>query len=400
MTTPIQVFSEIGPLETVLMKRPGPELDNLTPDNMSALLFDELPFLAMAQKEHDHFAEILRQHQVEVLYLEDLVTTAMTTDKARKDLIAAFLAATVFDQATGRLLEEYLLSLDGEALVAATMAGIRRKTLGLPETEPSQPFVTAPMPSLYFTRDPASGIGEGMTLNPMAYPARQKENLYMASVLKDHPRFAGQVPCWLAGGSASLEGGDILVLSDNLLAIGLSQRTQQAAIQQLAKSLFKTSSFHQILVIEIPQQRSMMHLDTVLTMVDQDKFTYYPGIQQPDGGIPCYLLQEAGDGVKSRYSEDLKGLLAELLDLPEVLMIPTGGGDQVAAAREQWGDGSNTLALAPGVVVTYDRNQVTNETLRRHGVTVLEIPSGELSRGRGGPRCMTQPLRRKRLYKN
>lgn len=399
MATTIQVFSEIGQLRSVLLKRPGREVENLTPATMSRLLFDDIPYLPGAQKEHDAFATLLRQHQVNVLYLEALVAEAIETASVRVVFLDELLAESGIQEAGLKAaLQEYLDTLTPQRLIDETMAGIRRKTLGLPENAGHDPFLLEPMPSLYFTRDPASSIGHGMTLNHMTYPARKRESLFMHVVLQHHPRFAGQVPVWLDRQEAGhIEGGDILVLSEQVVAVAISQRTQKEAIDRLAKRLFANSDFRQVLAIRIPNERAMMHLDTVFTMVDRDKFTYYPGIETTKGKIDCYLLEADCDGLKSRYSQDLAGMLKELLGLSQLIMIPTGDGDAVAAPREQWTDGSNTLALAPGVVVTYDRNQLSNESLRRHGITVLEIPSAELSRGRGGPRCMSQPLVRENL---
>jgi len=287
------------------------------------------------------------------------------------------------------------------------MCGIRKCMLDAPGVKSLQdlmdrryPFYLDPMPNLYFTRDPAASIGSGMTLNRMYAQARRRESLFMKYVLKYHPRFAQHdVPVWLDRDQNShIEGGDELVLTSDTVAIGVSQRTSATAIENLARNLFaRQKHITRVLALEIPETRAFMHLDTVFTMVHYNQFTIHPAIQNDDGGLNIYTLEaddSAPRGLSFTHNDDLAGTLKKVLGVDELDLIPCGGGDPLVAAREQWNDGSNTLAIAPGVVVTYSRNYVSNELMRQHGLEVIEITGSELSRGRGGPRCMSQPLRR------
>ncbi|MDT2756784.1 arginine deiminase [Enterococcus asini] len=403
----IQVFSEIGSLKKVLLKRPGLEVENMTPGSMNQLLFDDIPYVKTIQQEHDAFANLLRAQGVEVLYLEQLVTEALQEKSAKKDFLHIFLKESgISTPALAQGLSEYLLSFETKILVEKLMAGVRRTELLFPPSsleEVSQnsqePFYLKPLPSLYFPRDVLACIGNGLSIHPMFFEARKRESLFVESLYHHHPLFADQkTPIWLNRNfSASIEGGDILVLSEEVLAIGISQRTQAKAIEALAKSLFANSDFTKVLAIQIPSQRAMMHLDTVFTMVDYDKFTIHPEILSPEEKMDIYVMEPNGEEIRITPKHNLQKVLKESLGLSELFLIPTGGGDAIAASREQWNDGSNTLAIAPGKVITYDRNHVSNELLREAGVEVLEIASGELSRGRGGPRCMSQPIWRERL---
>lgn len=403
MDAPIQVFSEIGKLKKVLLKRPGAELEHITPDTMEELLFDELPALPIAQKEHDSFAQRLRENDTEVLYLEELVAESLTNQNVKRDFLHRFLAESDLCSAYVREgVMEYLLSLPTEELVAVLMGGLRRETLDLKPAslaemvEENQLFLLKPLTNLYFTRDTSCCVGRGVTINPMFYEARKRESLFAALVWREHPRFKEEkVPVWIdREARGSLEGGDLLVLSPTVLAVGLSQRSDPRTIEKFAQNLFAADSgFEKIVAIKIPKNRAMMHLDTVFTMVDRDKFTIHPAIQDAGGAIDCYILEpEEQREIVIQQRNDLQKILKEVLEVEELVLIPTGDSDPIVAPREQWTDGSNTLAIAPGVVVTYDRNYVSNELLRSHGVKVIEIPSGELSRGRGGPRCMSQPI--------
>jgi len=409
MSSPISVFSEIGKLETVLLKRPGRELENLTPDHMERLLFDDIPALPVAQEEHDEFAKVLTDNGAEVLYLEKLSAEALdAASEVREKFVADMLRESAHTVGGYEdLVSEYLLDLPSAQLIDEVMCGIRKCSLGDPDTKGLQdlmgrryPFYLDPMPNLYFTRDPAASIGHGMTLNRMYATARRRESLFMKYVLAYHPRFADHdIPVWLDRDQGYwIEGGDELVLSSDTIAIGVSQRTSAGAIENLARNLFaRQKEIKCVLAFEIPETRAFMHLDTVFTMVNYNQFTIHPAIQNDDGGLNIYALKADPDsprGLSFTYSNDLVGTLKNVLGVDELDLIPCGGGDPLVAAREQWNDGSNTLAIAPGVVVTYSRNYVSNELMRNHGLTVLEITGSELARGRGGPRCMSQPIRR------
>lgn len=408
MKHPIHVTSEIGELQTVLLKRPGKEVENLTPDYLQQLLFDDIPYLPIIQKEHDYFAQTLRNRGVEVLYLEKLAAEALVDKKLREEFVDRILKEGQADvNVAHQTLKEYLLSFSNEELIQKIMGGVRKNEIETSKKthlyelmEDHYPFYLDPMPNLYFTRDPAASVGDGLTINKMREPARRRESLFMEYIIKYHPRFAKHnVPIWLDRDyKFPIEGGDELILNEETIAIGVSARTSAKAIERLAKNLFsRQNKIKKVLAIEIPKCRAFMHLDTVFTMVDYDKFTIHPAIEGPKGNMNIYILEKGLDEetLKITHRTSLMEALKEVLGLSELVLIPCGGGDVIASAREQWNDGSNTLAIAPGVVVTYDRNYVSNTLLREHGIEVIEVLSSELSRGRGGPRCMSMPIVRK-----
>ncbi len=400
----INVKSEIKPLKKVLLHRPGRELLNLTPDTLERLLFDDIPFLKVAQQEHDAFAKILRDNGVEVVYLEDL---AAETISQCPDLKQKFLEQFITEG--GVLVPEYreaLLKLfnsykDNKELILKTMEGVKYGELELnsdslnSKLNDDSELILDPMPNLYFTRDPFASIGKGVSLNRMYSVTRNRETIYSDYIFKHHNDYKGKVPYFYERDNQfHIEGGDILNLNDKVLAIGISQRTQAAAIDQIAKNVFASadSTIETVLAFKIPETRAFMHLDTVFTQIDYDKFTIHPNIMGP---LEVYELTKDGDKIKIKLLTDtLKAILEKYLGVPDVKLIKCGGEDRIAAEREQWNDGSNTLCIAPGVIVVYERNDVTNELLKRAGLKVLEMPSAELSRGRGGPRCMSMPLER------
>jgi len=273
---------------------------------------------------------------------------------------------------------------------------IRPRSLGDMVKNP-YPFYLDPIPNMYFQRDPFASIGKGISLNVMANETRNRETIFAKYIFNYHPKFK-DVPRWYNRDKTHpIEGGDILVLSDKVLAIGISDRTNSMAIERVSHNLLRSNeSFETVLAFDIPKTRAYMHLDTVFTMVDYDQFTIYPGIEDP---LDVYSINKGkNNGLNIKYEhESLSSILKEHLNLCAVNLIRCGDGDRVAASREQWSDGSNTLAISPGKVICYNRNYVTNEALRRNNIEVLEFESYELSRGRGGPRCMSMPLVREDL---
>ncbi len=408
----IKVTSEIKPLKKVLLHRPGKELLNLTPDTLARLLFDDIPYLPVAQKEHDEFVKILETNNIEVVYLEDLMSEVLSISQEIKE---KFLRQFIFEAGIRtpkykNLVFEYLNAItDNKRLVLKTMEGIQIGELDRKKREiekslvdlvsEESKFIAEPMPNLYFTRDPFASIGRGIALNKMYSVTRSRETIYAEYIFEYHPDFKDQVARYYDRYLPHhIEGGDILNLNEHILAVGYSQRTCPEAIDQLAKNLFKDEEckIDTVLAFNIPNSRAFMHLDTVFTQIDYDKFTYHPGIMDT---LQVFEITE-GDIPESDEDLNVKEINASLEDIlshyleRKITLIPCAGGDKVAAEREQWNDGSNTLCIAPGVVVVYDRNELTNRTLREHGIKVLEMPSAELSRGRGGPRCMSMPLER------
>ena len=402
LETGIHNTSEIGRLRRVMLHRPGGELENLMPEYLERLLFDDIPYLREAQREHDAFADCLRGQGVEVVYLSDLVAESITDGEVRRDLLRQFLDEA--DLRSPRLresLEDYLGALPDREMIAAMMAGVRKSQLRregvrlgdyLLDAGDDYPFAVDPLPNLYFTRDPFATIGTGVSIHKMHTPTRNRETLFGKFIFQHHPVYKNTPQWYDRGETSSLEGGDILVLSPQVLAVGISQRTQEDSIDALAETvLSRSKTFKKVLAFNIPKTRSFMHLDTVFTMVDYDKFTVHPNILKE---ITVFVMELDEGGKMSIRQEDgrLEDILKEHLELDAVKLIPCGQGSEIDAAREQWSDGSNTLAIAPGEVVVYSRNYVTNRSLEEAGVRIHEIPSAELSRGRGGPRCMSMPL--------
>ncbi len=411
----ICVHSEIAPLKKVLLHRPGAELLNLTPDSLSRLLFDDIPFLPEAQREHDEFAHILMDNGIEVVYLEDLMAEVLEQDSSIEDeFIRQFIyEAGIQTPKYKNLVYEYLKSfVNKRELVLKTMEGIKILEINRAKREVEKSlvdlvreesdFLADPMPNLYFTRDPFASAGEGIILNKMYSVTRSRETIYAEYIFKYHPDFKGKVDLYYDRYLPyHIEGGDVLNLNDHVLAIGISQRTEAGAIDQLAKNIFKNpnSKIDTILAFNIPVSRAFMHLDTVFTQIDYDKFTYHPGIMETlqvfeitEGNIP--------DSDEDLNVREVRGSLEEILEKylhRKITLIPCAGGEKTSSEREQWNDGTNTLCIAPGVVVVYNRNNITNNILRENGIRVIEMSSAELSRGRGGPRCMSMPLIREDL---
>ncbi|MFA5467394.1 MAG: arginine deiminase, partial [Candidatus Izemoplasmatales bacterium] len=391
----------------VLLHRPGKELENLTPKWLEQLLFDDIPWLDLAIEEHDAYADLLRKNNVEVVYLSDLVAETLDSEPSLKErfieqyLIEAHMTSDTLNQ----VMTEYLRAIPKtKQMVEMTMAGIRKSEVPnftkrtLTDHIRDYPFVTDPMPNLYFTRDPFSIIGNGVAISKMFTVTRSRETIYGEYIFKYHPVY-GQNNTEIFYDRdylSTIEGGDILILNEETIAVGVSERTHPAAIEKLAKNLFYNfkTPFKTIIACDIPKSRSFMHLDTVLTQVDHDKFLVHHDVKKY---VKAYELKrnESHYGKLTVTPLELKldQILEKYLHIP-ITLIACGGEDVVASDREQWNDGANTIVIAPGEVVVYERNHITNAILHKHGIKVHTIASSELSRGRGGPRCMSMPLYR------
>ncbi len=399
---PIHVTNEIGRLKKVLLHRPGKELENLTPDLLERLLFDDIPFLKRAVEEHDYFAKVLRDEGVEVLYLTELLAEVLEDNEELKaQFIHQFISESrVIAPAVFKTLTKYFNEMTTKEMIDKMIAGVRDYEINVEGGETLRdivksdyPFTTDPLPNLYFQRDPFASIGDGVAINRMHTITRNRETIFAYYIFNYHPEFKDVNKYYDRNNEFSLEGGDVLILTKDTLAVGISERTQPGAIEELATSIFtnKSSGFTKVLAFKIPNKRAFMHLDTVFTQIDYDKFTIHPEIL---GTLEVYELTEVDGKINIEKMEDtLEAILSKILQ-KKVQLILCGDGDAIASAREQWNDGANTLCIRPGVVVVYSRNWVTNERLRKCGIKVIEVPSGELSRGRGGPRCMSMPLYR------
>ncbi len=407
-TSPFYITSEIGRLKKVMLHRPGKEIERLTPELLELLLFDDIPYLKVAQAEHDAFAKILKNNGAEVVYLEELTAEAIGQPGIREEFIEQFLDEGSLHSKTIRaVVKDYLADLSNIDLIRELMAGVKKDDI--PDiksgslswiAERDYPFVLNPLPNLYFTRDPFAIIGIGVALNQMKTNTRNRETIFAEYIFKYHPLYGrGNFPAFYSRyEKTALEGGDILVLSNKVLAIGISQRTDALSVEKVARSILanEREPFEVLLAFKIPKRRAFMHLDTVFTMIDYDKFTIHAEIEGPLEVFSLTLDQNKNLRVDEEKAV-LEDILREYLGLDTVTFIRCADGDFIDARREQWNDGSNTLAIAPGEVVVYSRNYVTNNLLEENGVKIHTIPSSEISRGRGGPRCMSMPFVREEI---
>jgi arginine deiminase len=399
-----RVDSEVGVLRQVILHRPGLELKRLTPGNKDRLLFDDVLWVARAQEEHDRFADLLRGRGVAVHLFGELLRTTLEIPEARKYVLDGIFDDRVYGPLAIDALRNCFDAMDPDLLTDHLVGGITKREIldRIPEPRSiafhvldADDFVLEPLPNHLYTRDTSAWIHGGVAINSMRKKARMRETVHYEAVYRWHPLFAGaEFSVWSAGavnGPATTEGGDMLVLGGGAVLIGLSERTTPQGVERLARRLFTGGEVDRIVALRMPQARAFMHLDTVLTMVDPETFTQYAGL----GMLPAYTIRP-GDSDKELHltdhrPEDMHVAIAEAMGLPAIRVL-TPEQDVHSAEREQWDDGCNTLAVAPGVVVTYERTVTTNRFLRRHGIEVLDIPGGELGRGRGGPRCMSCPI--------
>jgi arginine deiminase len=418
---PIGVHSEVGKLRTVMIHRPDLELKRLTPGNHDELLFDDVLWVRKARQQHDAFADLLRDNDVEVLYLETLLAEALKDPKAREWVLDRVVTSFTVGQGIVDEVRAYLEEVDPVKLADHLIGGLTvfegyqladeqgvkdvgegqlaRKSLVLSAMDPDD-FLLRPLPNSYFTRDPSAWLYGGVVVNPMYWPARRLEAINVETVYRFHPRFKSSgMQFWYSRdqegesfGRASSEGGDIMPIGNRTVAIGMSERTTAQMIEKIARSLFAAKAADRVIAAGMTKDRAHMHLDTVFTFLDRDCVTMFPSVVN---SITAYSIRPSDDEdeIDIRREDSFVGAIKDALKLKELRVIETGG-DKWQAEREQWDDGNNVVALSPGVVVGYERNEFTNDLMRKNGITVLTIDGSELGRGRGGGHCMTCPISR------
>ncbi len=402
----LQLFSEFGTLEVVLTHRPGQEIERLTPYNTDELLFEDVPYLEVMQQEHDEFTQLIRASTgARVLRFHELLMEVLVDENIRKRVFSVVFRPAGLDLHTEEILLRYSTSEAATILIAGIKVKELKKKFTCPELDQlnDYEYIIRPSPNLYFMRDPAAVIQNGVINSNMKYSGRQHESDLLRLIFENHPLFRDSYnrvfpPANFGGSLPKIEGGDVIVLSKKALAIGCSERTEEQAVEAVAREVLKEGDVERVYRVDLPSKRNFMHLDTVFTVIDENLVVTYPDAMDSILQTCVYRKDPATEEDEIQLhveciSESILSVLKR--EIPYLEVIQTGAGNPDFSLREQWYDGANVFAISPRRVISYNRNKFTNRALRHAGVEVLEINSSELSRGLGGPRCMTMPLKRK-----